>query len=276
MVVGGRFVVGPETVGQLFIRGIGYFFGGRHRGEKPLPNLKFSPENIIYYGKTAETIQQVKDEYNIDIVSPVSFEENGENKNNLPWREEDILIVTETIAQLPPFYLVNPEGPKKIILTRTPGSAGSEGAGGLNGEGRVILYTAERFSPKRQMGGYLGKLYESQGDHLKAITVHEWTHTFVEYFNKLDSEWVAKMGWVEDIGKKEPQERWKNTDPESLIHEADADIFPWEDMAVSAGLMLVNPKVLSGNRLHFFLENPYYTEWPVVKKYRDELIMDRI
>lgn len=44
---------------------------------------------------------------------------------------------------------------------------------------------------------------------------------------------------------------------------------PVEDIAESSAMMVINPAVLSEDRIKFFLNNPYYKDWPAVQVYQE-------
>ena len=51
---------------------------------------------------------------------------------------------------------------------------------------------------------------------------------------------------------------------DELIPKANGDIYPWEDMAVAASLILVNPDYLaekSERRVQYFFESEHYKDW---------------
>ena len=106
--------------------------------------------------------------------------------------------------------------------------------------------------------------YPTERDLLISMVTHEWTHSFEDANPEILQEWMKKTGWSEA-----PEGGWINQKPENLIHFNGADIFPNEDLAVSASIMQANPKVLSEDRLNFFLTNEYFSDWQPVIDYKE-------
>lgn len=233
--------------------------------EQQFPSdLIFTGEERKFEGEAARIIEGVEKDAGVKIISPLTWEENGQIKDNLPWSIRDIALVAESVSQLPPEYRVSARSPKEILLLRTPGSM-SEGAGGGYGSRRLVLFTSETFSPDEKLHGYAGELYGYQRDHLRAAVHHEYTHSFTEAYPEVGYEWIEKTGW-----KKAVSGTWINDRPQNLILDGGADKSPSEDMAVSTSVMLVNPKMLSYDRRDFFLTNEHYSSWPTVQAFKQK------
>lgn len=233
--------------------------------EQQFPSdLVFTGEKRKFEGEAARIIEEVEKDAGVKIISPLTWEENGQIRDNLPWSIRDIALVAESVFQLPPEYRVSARSPKEILLLRTPGSM-SEGAGGGYGSRRLVLFTSETFSPDEKLHGYAGELYGYQGDHLRAAVHHEYTHSFMDAYPEVGQEWIEKTGW-----KKATSGTWINDRPQNLIPDGGADKSPNEDMAVSTSVMLVNPKMLSHDRRGFFLTNEHYGSWPTVQAFKQD------
>ncbi|OGG11845.1 hypothetical protein A2Z00_00105 [Candidatus Gottesmanbacteria bacterium RBG_13_45_10] len=229
------------------------------------PDLVFTDKYHEYDDKAAEIIERVKKDFDVTIVSPTTWGESGKEQTNLPWRTRDIAYVAQAISQLPPAYWHDSRSPREILLLRMPGSS-SEGVGGGYANRRMILYTSETFDPETQFrANESRRMYTTQGNHLRAAVCHEWTHSFMEGNPNIFADFVKQAGWEQIVGKNE----WKNLYPKNLIHDCEADVYPSEDVAVSAGLMLVNPDFISQDRRNFFLTEPSYSNWPTVTDYRN-------
>lgn len=229
-----------------------------------LRDFVYQDEVHTYEGETARIIEQAKRDFGVEILSPTTWVVDEETVENLPWSTRDVAIVAEAVSQLPPAFRNSERAPLQILLIRLPGSV-SEGAGGGYTQRNLILFTSETFSPDSQMHAEAGELYGLQRDLLRAAVHHEYAHSFIEAHSELISEWAKQTGWTQDSEGK-----WVNKNPENLIREAGADSFPWEDIAVSTGLMLVNPKALSEERRNFFLINPHFSNWPTVLDYKEQ------
>lgn len=232
--------------------------------EELLPAIVYEGETHKYEGETERIIENAKRDFGVEIISPTAWMVDEEIVENRPWETWDIAIVAEAISQLPPAFRISKRAPLQVLLLRLPGSM-SEGAGGGYAQRNLTLYTSEAFSPDSQIHGAGGELYSLQRDHLRAAVHHEYTHSFTEAFPELVLDWVKQTGWIQD-----PEGKWINQRPENLIHDGGADQSPWEDIAVSTSLMLVNPSVLSQDRREFFLTNPHFSNWPTVLDYKKQ------
>ncbi len=225
------------------------------------PDLVFNGEKHQYEGKEAEIIEKIKSDFGVSIISPKIWGEK--NEINLKYGIKDIMCVAQTISQLPSEYWHSSRSPKEILLLRVPGS-NSEGAGGGYNSRRMVLYTSETFDPDLQFqDDKARKMYGKQGNHLRATICHEWTHSFVEENPALLNDFIGRTGW------KSIDDKWKNNNSANLIRDGGADVSPNEDIAVSAGLMLVNSEFLSDDRRNFFLSNPHYQSWSSVTAYKE-------
>lgn len=235
--------------------------------EEFLPAVVYEGELRTYEGEAARIIEQAKKDFGVETISPTRWMVDEEAVENLPWGTMDIAIVAEAISQLPPAYRNSKIAPLRVLLLRLPGSI-SEGSGGeyVWGQRKIHLYTSEAFKPDNQMHGVAGELFGLERDDLRAALDHEYTHAFQEAFPEVLSDWARQTGWIQDSEGK-----WINENPENLIHYSVSDSSPWEDMAVSASLMLVNPKALSEERKEFFLTNPHFSDWPTVLDYKEQM-----
>lgn len=224
--------------------------------EKSVP--VYAQEANIFSENVANSVKEAEARYGIQIVSPSFFGLN--NEPNRLWLDDWIKIVLETLPKLPPEYLTSPRSPKKILLLCAQGST-SEGAGGGYANRELALFLSETFNPNSGFSGDASRLFSSQGKQLESTIVHEYTHSFTEAFPDVLQEWIQKMGWAQD------NNNWINSNPSSLIPEAEADKSPIEDIAVSAQLMYANPTILSSERRQFFLENPHYKNWSSVTEF---------
>lgn len=226
------------------------------------------PPDYIYtgrdhpYGQEAERIiDGVKKDFGVEMLSPTSWRVEEEIVETLPWETREIAVVAEAISQLPPAYRTSERAPIQILLLKLPESGG---AGGAYGQRALLLFIPEDFLPPDKVFDVTEtrRLYGTYRNHLRATVIHEYTHSFTEAHPEIFADWVEQVGWVQDSSGE-----WTNKNPENLIHDGRADETPGEDIAVSAGLMLVNPEVLSEDRLDFFLTNPHYSDWPTVLEY---------
>lgn len=227
---------------------------------KFLPDIVFGGETYSYDGESASLIEKIKNNYGVSIISPKTWGEN--NEPNLPYGLEEISYIAETINQLPPEYLYSSRSPKEILLLRGVGSL-NEGAGGGYYRRRLIVFTSEKFDPDSQMQIQSEIPYGTQKNHLMALIVHEYTHSFIETYPEIMNDWNQQMKWI-----KKPDGSWINQNPQNLPHSGNADLYPWEDIAVSTSLMFVNPSSLSADRISFFLKNQHYQSWPAVILYK--------
>lgn len=228
------------------------------------PDLVFTGEARKFEGDAAKIVEGVEKDFGVKIISPLTWEDNGQVKENLPWSTRDIALVAESVSQLPPEYRTSSRSPKEILLLRSKGSA-SEGAGGGYASRRLILFTSETFSPDEKLHGYAGELYGYQSDHLRAAVHHEYTHSFTEAYPEVGQLWEETTGW-----KKDTLGNWVNDRPQNLIPDGGADKNPGEDIAVATAVMLVNPNILSADRRDFFLTNEHYSSWPTVQAFKQK------
>lgn len=232
--------------------------------EKPNfpPDLVFTGPAHQYEDETTGIIDRVEKHFGVKIISPKTWGEKGKEQPNLPWGTRDIAYVAQAISQLPPEYHNTNRSPKEILLLRAPRSS-SEGAGGGYANRRMILFTSETFDPEAEFRSPVpARLYRNQGNHLRASVVHEWTHSFDESKPDIITHFANQTGWEQVQGK------WKNRNPENLIHDGGADTSPSEDLAVSAGIMSVNPDHLPADRKNFFLKEQVYSNWPTIVDYK--------
>lgn len=212
------------------------------------PDLVFRGETYQYDKEIQDIIDGVKKDFDVNILTPKTWGEK--NDLNLPWDLKSVSLVAEALSQLPSEYHKSNRSPREILLLRSSGSSSEGAGGGYNGRS-VILMTSENFSPEQPFrGDEAAKLYGLQGDHLRASVAHEYTHSFTEANPKLFTDWVDQMKWIQQEDGK-----WVNQDVDTVINDGGAAISPLEDMAVSAGLMLVNHFALSPNRIFFFHDN---------------------
>ncbi len=238
-----------------------YFLPEKPDG-KSSDDLEFSDEIYQYNSEVKRIVEQVKSEFGVKIVSPKTWAIPGKEQLNLPWGLKEIALVAQALSQLPPAYFENNRSPREILLLRVFGSAADGGVGGGYIQRRMLLYTSEKFQPETKLDNpTLRSLYLTQGDELRNAVIHEWTHSFTEANPDVLDDFAKQAGWIRQVDGS-----WKNINPKNLFHHADADILPREDIAVSAGLMLVNPGVLSSDRRNFFLNRPEYSTWSSVTK----------
>lgn len=224
-----------------------------------IPSYLFDEETqIAYPSESNKTIAEVWHKYGIYINSPKQWL----GKDNLPWLSEQIRLLADTLPKLPPEYLSSKNHPHTIYLIRTPGSI-SGSTGGNYAKRCLVFYIPETFDLNKRQGGMLGEVYGKNSNGLQSSVCHEITHSYALDNNPwIQQDWNRLIGWSQD-----KRGNWTNSEPEKLIPEADADHKPWEDLAVSASRMLINPSSLSQNRINFFLNNKYYSSWQAVVNY---------
>ena len=224
-----------------------------------LSELVYEGERRQFEGEPKNITERLKRDFDISLISPTRWMHEDNEKENLSWATEEIATVAEAISQLPASYRSFEGVPEEIYLIKTPGSSG--GSGGRAFNRKFVLYLPEDFSIG---SGGSSELFRSQRDELKAVVVHEWTHNFHFAYPEIMDDWNKPMGWIKDADGT-----WINKKPENLINDPRAAVYPSEDIALSAGLMLVNPEALSEDRLNFFLTNEYFSDWQPVIDYKE-------
>ena len=228
------------------------------------PDLVFTGEARPFEGEAAKIVEGLKKDFGVKIISPMTWENDGQVSENLAWNVQEIAPLAESISQLPPEYRNSSRSPREVLLLKTPGSK-SEGAGGGYASRRLVVYISEAFASNEMLHGQALELYGQQRDQLRASVHHEYTHSFIEAHPDVLSEWGQKTGWRQD-----KPGAWSNDRPQNLIPDSGADKSPNEDIAVSAGIMLVNPTAISEDRRNFFLTNEHYANWPIVLSYKSD------
>lgn len=237
-----------------------------NKGEPYTPGFVFTGEIRTFDGEDAKTVTGIEKEFAVKIISPITWDDdNGQIQANSAWTSEEIALLAKSMRQLPPEYRSSSRSPKEIILFKGSGpDSDNEGVGGGYINRSVLFFISAAFGPDRDFRGEVaGKVFGKQGDNMRANVTHEYTHSFIEAHPELLDDWVQQMGW-----KQEGSSVWSNSKPQNLLSVDRADDNPVEDIAVSAGLMLVNPAALSKDRINFFLTNKHYADWPVVTSYK--------
>jgi len=222
------------------------------------PTLKFSKETDICYGYEGEAgrvIDEVYAEYGLPILSPKEW--LGEP--NLPWPDEAVVLVANALRLLPADYLYSFNLPKYLFLNRIPGTS-SPYAGGLSfggfGEFHTSLFVSDGFSFDNCPPGVELAVYGDARRQMLGTVCHEFTHIFVFLNPVYQNLFNEAVGWFQN-----EDGLWVNLRPENLMHEAEADVKPYEDIAVSAARMLINPDALSEDRKKFFRETLLFSKW---------------
>lgn len=209
-----------------------------------------------YEGETLRLMNDVWEQHRIYIIS----QKNWKYEPNLAWPSEAIECVANTFKSLPPEFLPIDDAMTSIHLVQTPGTDYPGSGGGynlINNHNRlVILYIAETFSLFNNLPEHQSELYKDTKRMLQATVCHEFTHAFIDKNPQVLSAWIEQIGWSQD-----GDQNWKNTNPDTLITEALAEKIPYEDIAVSTSLMLVNPARLDDTRRNFFLNTDPFRHW---------------
>lgn len=216
------------------------------------------PQDYTYEGKTLEfspgqanTIKVLKEQFGLDTVSP----ETWHDARNLLWEPEETNAILEANRRLPWIYHHHPRSPKIVLFLKPTGTAGGSEGGNYTGRG-IEMLLPEDFNVTAKPNGRRADYFSSNREALIAAHVHEQTHSVQEAYPDIVEEWVRLMGWSQD-----ETGNWRNNDPDSLIQYGNSRADPSEDMASSAGVMVVNPNALSENREKFFRSNQRFNGW---------------
>ena len=220
-----------------------------------------------YEGKTRKLMDEAWNKYRVYMVS----EKNWKYEPNLAWPSEAVECVANTFESLPQEFLPIDDAITSIHLVRTPGTDFPGSGGGynlINNHNRLmILYIAETFSLSNVLPEHQYELYKDTEKMLKATVCHEFTHAFIDKNPPILSSWIEQTGWYQHSDQS-----WSNTNPDTLITEALAEKLPYEDIAVSTSLMLVNPARLDDTRRNFFLNTGPFRHWSAVLAYKQGLL----
>lgn len=212
-----------------------------------------------YEGKTAEIVERVWIKYGISILSQKEY--MGEL--NLPWPEDAIEHMANSLPYLPEEYFRMPTTPKRIFLMRKPGTKDGfpNYTGGLYAGGNIALFIPEGFDKNGKLDGEYGKVYFSPKNQMTAAVCHEITHGFIDSNPGTLRKYEKDIGW-----QKDKDGSYKNLHPENLITESEANKLPSEDIAAAADRMLVNPNCLSKDRIDFFTSTPPFCQMGKTQK----------
>ena len=80
------------------------------------PDYIYQGEVLSYEGEPARIINEVKERFGVELLSPVTLNSESEVVENVPWNTREIATVAEAISQLPPAYLNSERAPIQILL----------------------------------------------------------------------------------------------------------------------------------------------------------------
>lgn len=207
-----------------------------------------------YSGEANDAIKSLWVKYGINTLSQKVYQ----GEPNLPWPKDAILFLPKTLDKLPKEYFETATRPIRLYLMRKPGtSIGYQNyAGGFYANSNIALFIPESYDINGSLDDKEGRVYASVRNQMLSVICHEFTHSYVDSFPEIMTKWNRETGWQQNEDKS-----WSNREPQNLLLEGGANKLPSEDLAVSAGRMLVNPHSISENRRNFFKTTVPFEAW---------------
>lgn len=212
-----------------------------------LNNLDFGPEYDLE--ETKKIVEYIKNKYDLNIFFP----ESGPNGvQNLPWRTSELEILKNTLDSLPEKLTKNSRFPTQITLSKFK-ELEKKSFNGIflsgYGDRSIVLTISSLFDAEKEAEGIEKDMFETQGGFLSGAITHEITHSYLESDPNILNEWQNLFGWYQNLNGS-----WSNWYPEKIIHEANAEKYPWEDFVVSVSVFKHNYHLLSTDRLNFLIK----------------------
>ncbi|KKT72569.1 MAG: hypothetical protein UW68_C0033G0016 [Candidatus Collierbacteria bacterium GW2011_GWB1_44_6] len=227
----------------------------------PIPDLVYTGETLEYGTSRQDVIDRIEQNYGVKVICP-ALNENGE-PNQLP-AITTFLIIEDSLRSLPPAYLQSSRHPKEILLYQSD-LPDLEGGLVANYQNRQLTLTLPTTFDFEEPTLYMyQEIYGSQEALLRAVVIHELTHSFTEAHPELIDDWIIQTGWIKNI-TADGSIYWSN---DFLLQwQIDIDTYnPIEDLAISASIFDANPGYLTSNRQKFFLDHREFSDWQATQR----------
>ncbi len=225
-----------------------------HNILKNKPNNK-EVERLTQKDNIAQIIEYIKNKYNCEIIFPDSYTQ-GEKTNE--WQKNEIDIFKNTLDELPETLTKNPNFPKVIYLFKVSEQERYSYNGLVQsayGNREIFIAISDIFEEDKIAIGIERQMFVTQGESLSGSITHEITHSFLEAYPKIFDEWIKKFFWYQNLNGS-----WSNLYPENIIPQANAEMSPEEDFAVSVSVYQHNRTLLSKDRIEFLEKYIFVTK----------------
>lgn len=216
-----------------------------HNILKNKPNTK-DLEQLAQKENIAQIVEYIKNKYNCEIIFPDSY---TQGEKTIEWKKNEINIFKDTLDELPETLTKNPNFPKIIYLFKVSEQERYSYNGLVQsgyGNREIFIAISDIFEEDKIAIGIERQMFVTQGEYLSGSIAHEIAHSFLEAYPKIFDEWIKKFYWYQNLNGS-----WSNLYPENIIPQANAEISPEEDFAVSVSVYYHNRALLSKDRIEF-------------------------